>query len=95
MASVFLALLESLGLIFGLVIIAAITPIQSITDLYLLTPTDNSANILQWVNETYPSPPIVEGRGTLGLWESVAVLGFWVILMVGLSVFSFQRQDIQ
>ncbi len=95
MASVFLALLESLGLIFGLVIIAAITRIESVTDLYLLTPTYNSANILQWVNENAPSPPIVEGRGTLGLWESVAVLGFWVILMVGLSVFSFQRQDIQ
>lgn len=95
MASVFLTLLESFGLILALVIIASLTGVDSITDLYLLAPTYNSGNILQWVNDNSAAPPIIEGRDTLSLGQSIAVLAFWIIGVVGLSSFIFQRQDIQ
>ncbi|MBI5928259.1 MAG: ABC transporter permease subunit [Chloroflexi bacterium] len=95
MASVFLTLIESFGLILVLALIAAITHLDVITDLYLLTPTYNSGNILQWVNDNSAAPPILEGRATLSLSESVIILGFWIISMVGLSILAFQRQDIQ
>lgn len=95
MASVFLTFLESFGLVLVLIILAALTRIESVTDIYLLTPTYNSNNILIWVNENHASLPVIEGRPTLSLAESIMVLGFWIVLMIGSSTFFFQRQDIQ
>jgi ABC-2 type transport system permease protein len=94
MVSLFLSLLEWLGITLGLALLTLFLP-KSLADIYLLTPTYNTGNIIQWVNANEASPPLLSDGSVLSMTESILILIFWLIFMLGLSAFAFQRQDIQ
>lgn len=94
MVSVFLSLLEWLGVRIGLAVLTLFLP-KRFADIFLITPTYNTGNVISWLNVDEPASPLLQNGNTLSLTTSLIILGIWLVLIVGLSTFAFQRQDIQ
>jgi ABC-type transport system involved in multi-copper enzyme maturation permease subunit len=64
-----------------------------ILKLYRFTPTYNLANAISWINNG-TSTTMLFGLAADSLCFSLAVLAGWALVLVAMTVFVFQRQDI-
>lgn len=94
-ASVAITLLEGLGLPIFVLIVFELLKQEWMADIYLLSPTYNTGNIFTWINADEAAPHLVPDGSTLSLGVSIAILAFYLIILVSGSVFAFQRQDVQ
>jgi ABC-type transport system involved in multi-copper enzyme maturation permease subunit len=87
--------------ILGMVLIARLVDFPRLVYLYRLTPSYNVANAQSWLTSGRPAG--VQGEGTFlgnildfsdSLNFSVAVLTLWVIGLITLTAYLFQKQDI-
>lgn len=91
-AGMVISIIEFLGIPVMLAIAAAILRQDWIQDLVVLVPSYNADNIVSWINVDEPATYFDETP--LSLPESVGVLTAWLVIFIGLSIFVFQRQDI-
>jgi ABC-type transport system involved in multi-copper enzyme maturation permease subunit len=89
----FFVLLETFGIAIVLVLAAELIW-KGFNDVFLLTPFYNTLNITTWINDNTASQGL-EPEDSLTLVESILVLGTWLFGLMGLTIFIFQRQDIQ
>lgn len=87
--------IEFLGIPIILALLSSILRQDWVLDLIVLTPSYNTDNILAWINFNEPVNYFSENVDSLTVIESALMLVFWVVSLVGLSIFAFQRQDIQ
>jgi len=87
--------------ILGLMIIGWFLDIPKIVHLYRFTPGYNAVNVANWINEHAPNTMRPSDEGVFAsivfsdsLEFSLGVLAAWVIGLIALTVFLFQRQDI-
>ena len=93
-ASVGLTLLEGLGVPIFVVIAYELLNLEWLADIYLLTPTYNTGNIFTWINADESAQHMVPDGSTLSLAVSILILTIYMLIVVGGSMFAFQRQDI-
>ncbi len=91
-AGMVISIIEFLGIPIMLAIASAILRQEWIQDLVVIVPSYNADNIVSWINVNEPATYFDEQP--LALAESVGVLTVWLVVLVGLSIFVFQRQDI-
>ncbi len=97
LVGVFISLLESLGIPLALALVSELLHLDWIGDAVVVTPTYHADNIAAWVNTgagvSYPY--LEDMRITASLAGSIVSLAVWLLGLMGLSVFFFERQDIQ
>ena len=93
--SVGATLLEGIGVPIFVAIAYGLLDQEWMADIYLLTPTYNTGNIFTWVNADEAAPHMVPDGSTLSLGISILILTIYMLIVVGGSVFAFQRQDVQ
>lgn len=93
--SIGLVLVESIGLPIFILIGTEVLKQEWMGNLYLITLSYNTGNIFTWVNLDEAAETGFNGITTLELWQSLAILFFYMFITVGASVFAFQRQDVQ
>lgn len=91
-AGMVISIIEFLGIPIMLAIAAALLRQEWIQNLVVIVPSYNADNIVSWINVNEPATYFDEQP--LSLTESVGVLTMWLVGLVGLSIFVFQRQDI-
>jgi ABC-type transport system involved in multi-copper enzyme maturation permease subunit len=95
MVSVGISLMESLGVVLFVTIAFEFLQSRTLADLYLYTMGYNADNVLQWVNGGNPAEHVIPNGRTLSLEASVIILAIYLVVLVGSSLWAFQRQDIQ
>lgn len=99
LVGIFITLGENL-LFVGMILIEYFLGIRHFTYLYRLTPSYNLANVTTWINEHHANKVTVDlGKGVSyvlqdSLTSSVVVLALWVVGLIVLTAYLFQRQDI-
>jgi hypothetical protein len=94
-----LTFFENLSIV-GLILIGYFLDFPRVVHLYRLTPAYNLVNVASWINDNQASGMDVEVGSKIsyvfsdGLAFSVTVLAVWVIGLIGLTAYLFQKQDI-
>ena len=90
---------ENLSIV-GLALIGYFLDIPRIVHLYRLTPGYNLLNVASWINDNKAAGMDVEVGSQVsyvfsdGLAFSVVILAVWVVGLIGLTAYLFQKQDI-
>ena len=94
-AGVFFSILEFLGLPLLLLLAANILRQEWIFDFVRYLPSFNIENIVLWVNTDTTITNYLEEGVSASIEFSVTMIMIWLFGLIGLSMFIFQRQDIQ
>ena len=66
-----------------------------ITNLYMFTPSYHLDNALSWFTAQQPLlPPFIHFTTEFGLGASLAILAGWIALLIVVTIYIFQKQDI-
>jgi ABC-type transport system involved in multi-copper enzyme maturation permease subunit len=93
------ALIENL-LFVGLMLIAYFLDLPQVLQLYRFTPAYNLININEWIINNHASIaefPYRTGEKVVysnSLPASLSILFWWLVILIGLTIFLFRRQDI-
>jgi ABC-type transport system involved in multi-copper enzyme maturation permease subunit len=91
--SIFLSLLESLALVLILLLASGLIW-EPFGDLYVLSPSYNANNIREWVNNDTGADVLLQDGIKFSLGESIIMLALWMVALLSLTIFAFQRQDL-
>ena len=94
-AGVFFSILEFLGLPLLLLLAANILRQEWIFDFVRYLPSFNIENIVLWVNTDTTITNYLDEGVSASIEFSVIMIAIWFFGLIGLSMFIFQRQDIQ
>ena len=83
-----------IGFIAGVTTLGMLFQSSEIAGLARFTSSINIANVASWVNYNQPLPPLYGGAPTNSLAASFVILGIWLVGLVTLNLWLFQRQDI-
>lgn len=100
LVSVVATYVEGLSIL-GLILIGHFTGVRRMVELYRLMPSYNIANVSSWINKGRPPTDSLSAE-LLGdafsfddtLMFSLFVLALWVLGLVGITTYLFQKQDI-
>jgi ABC-type transport system involved in multi-copper enzyme maturation permease subunit len=87
------------GSILGLALVGYLLDIPRLVHVYRYLPFYNLINVSTWINENKPEPLEIDIGDTLirhsdSLAFSLVVLAAWLVGLIGLTAYLFQRQDI-
>ncbi len=89
-----LFLTAELGLIAGVTVLSMALNAPVVANLGYFTSSLSVANISSWVLYGEPTPVLVSGMGTSTVAQSFLILIVWMVGLIGLNLWIFQRQDL-